>query len=124
MMPRLSTHAPAWLPRVWRWGRYSLGTVEAIGLALLGWWLWANAPDLAVEAARAVRIDAQKLATSLGLAALGLFSAGQFVFVFIVANDVCRRVPISIAAGFQWLTGAFALAALAVAAVMAWGLFG
>ena len=103
-----------------RTARLALGAFWAAGLLAIGLVCWHHS-DLAAEAiARHARGGEPAAARIVTLVIVGAIAGGQFVFIRLVANDLCPRRPAMLSAFFETLAGTLVVLSIVSLAWLLW----
>lgn len=108
----------SWLARPLR---IALGYVWALALMLIGLWLWeqhgqpVHHPNTWLEMADPLVWS--HIARSLAIFAI---AGGGFVFMFLVADDLCPKAPTIISEFLEFFSGMLAIGALLWAGWLTW----
>lgn len=103
-----------------RTARLLLGTFWAAGILAIGlvcWqWHWPVTEAIARHA-RGGEAAASRIVT---LVIIGCIAGGQFVFIRLVANDICPRRPAMLSVFVESLAGALVVLCIASLAWLGW----
>lgn len=111
--------------RTWiamRWLRLGLVMFWAAALLLAGLWLIHAPAEATMLIGPLAWSGERRTADAVFFAAIAAISGAQFLFAFLVADDLCPQAPMVLRGFFELFSGALALGALGRGAWLAWGI--
>jgi hypothetical protein len=118
---RLAALRGPWLPLRRALG-LSLGCAWAAGLLLLAMGMWDQPGDFAQVLGAILGVGAAAVGPLLRTLATLAAAGAQFIFICLVADEICREAPLLLVVFLKTLTAGVAWGALLVAAWQVWHL--
>lgn len=91
-------------------------------MLLAGLWLLLNNIAVAGDLMLWVSGEPTRIIRIVRLTAMGLIAGSQFLFMFLVADDLCPDAPMVVTGFLEFFAAALALGSLAAAAVLVWAM--
>ncbi|MCE9590783.1 MAG: hypothetical protein K8S99_09700 [Planctomycetes bacterium] len=105
-----------------RIARLSLCSFWAGAMLLAGLWLLTHRRYIAAEMLRWLAGDPVHTVRMIHFTGTGLIAGAQYLFMFLVADDLCPDAPIVLTGFLELFTAVLALGSLAGAGWLAWAM--
>lgn len=119
-------HGRATIPGVmWtvaRATRLLLCTFWAGSMLLCGLWIMMNGDRVAMELSPWLLDDPERMVRVIRMTAIGLIAGAQFLFMFLVADDLCPDAPMLVSGFLELTMTALMIGAMSIAGLNAWAM--